>query len=80
MKPKLKFDYVQAEIDRRYKRENLAAFQYGQFYDWQHEFCEDTKDYFESCLCAANQIGKTFIGTTLDAFHLTGDYPKGYEG
>ena len=53
---------------------------YESFYDWQKEFSKSTAEYFECCLCAANQIGKTYTGTTLDALHLLGDYPEGYEG
>ena len=34
----------------------------------------------ERYLMCANQIGKTFAGCTEDAFHLTGLYPKWYEG
>jgi len=62
------------------KQDKLALTQYNQFYPWQLEFCASTFDYFESCLCAANQIGKTYTGTTIDAFHLLGDYPKDYPG
>jgi phage terminase large subunit-like protein len=70
---------IKREIAKR-KKANLAVDQYNQFYPWQKEFCAATHDYYESCLCAANQIGKTFTGTTIDSFHLTGDYPEGYEG
>ncbi len=67
------------ELSKRAKY-NLATNQYKMFYDWQLEFCENTLNYYESCLCAANQIGKTYLGTTIDAFHLTGEYPKDYPG
>lgn len=53
---------------------------YDSFYDWQSEFSNATANYFECCLCAANQIGKTYTGTTLDALHLLGDYPTNYKG
>ena len=49
-------------------------------YDWQHEFITTTKTYTESCLCAANQIGKTYLGTGIDAVHALGDYPEGWAG
>ena len=49
---------------------------YESFYDWQREFVKATADYFECCLCAANQIGKTYTGTDIDAIHLLGDYPE----
>jgi len=70
---------IRRELQRR-NQLNMAVNQYNQFYDWQHEFCRATADHYEACLCAANQIGKTFTGTTIDAFHLLGDYPEGYEG
>lgn len=54
--------------------------QYEQFYDWQRDFIAATADYFECCLCAANQIGKTWTGTAIDAFHLLGEYPWDWEG
>lgn len=56
----------------------LRAFE--SMYPWQHEFTAATADHHESCLCAANQIGKTFTGTTIDAIHLLGDYPDDWPG
>lgn len=53
---------------------------YESFYDWQKDFVKATADYFECCLCAANQIGKTYTGTDIDAIHLLGDYPEDWEG
>lgn len=53
---------------------------YESFYGWQREFVAATKDYFECCLCAANQIGKTYTGTDIDAMHLLGDYPEDWPG
>lgn len=67
------------EKERRFNASILLR-QYKSFYDWQHKFCENTNHFFESCLCAANQIGKTRVGTTIDAYHLTGDYPEDYPG
>lgn len=70
---------LKRELAKR-KKDNLAKSQYESFYVWQKEFCASTATHHEACLCAANQIGKTYTGTTIDAFHLTGDYPEGYEG
>ena len=53
---------------------------YESFYGWQREFNKATATYHETCLCAANQIGKTYTGTTIDAIHLLGDYPNDWEG
>lgn len=57
-----------------------AARRFQTMYDWQRNFIAATADYFECCLCAGNQIGKTFTGTLIDSFHLTGDYPDNYPG
>lgn len=74
-------DYLSAleERDRR-KKQRMVNYNFGIMYDWQHAFINATKEYFESCLCAANQIGKTFTGTTIDAAHLLGEYPDGWGG
>lgn len=61
-------------------KEHELDLRYQQIYGWQAEFIASTHDYYESCLCAGNQIGKTFIGTLIDAMHLTGDYPEDWEG
>lgn len=62
------------------RRKNLCLHQYDSFYGWQVDFTASTKDHHESCLCAANQIGKTWTGTCIDGFHLLGEYPEGWEG
>jgi phage terminase large subunit-like protein len=53
---------------------------FNSLYPWQSDFISATSDYHESCLMAANQIGKSYIGTLIDSIHLTGDYPDGWEG
>lgn len=50
------------------------------FYDWQRDFVTSTIEHHESCLCAANQIGKTYTGTCIDAIHLLGEYPEDWTG
>ena len=62
------------------KKERRCVTAYESLYGWQNDFVASTKDYFESCLCAANQIGKTYTGTTIDAMHLLGDYPDDWVG
>lgn len=59
---------------------SAATNAFTSMYVWQRDFVRATADYFESCLCAANQIGKTFTGTTIDAMHLLGDYPDDWDG
>lgn len=67
------------EKERRFDASKLKR-HYESFYTWQHKFCANTKYFFESCLCAANQIGKSRVGLTMDAHHLTGEYPDDYPG
>ena len=68
------------EQEDTYQKSVLYKTVYDSFYPWQKDFATATKEYFECCLCAANQIGKTYTGTDLDALHLLGDYPDDYEG
>ena len=70
---------VLEEKSARLKRDRCIN-TYKSFYNWQRDFAASTKTHFESCLCAANQIGKTYTGTAIDAFHLTGDYPEDWPG
>lgn len=69
-------------MEEKLKRQNANRFMsvYNSFYDWQKEFVASTAEYHECCLCAANQIGKTYLGTDIDAMHLLGDYPDDWEG
>lgn len=64
------------------KRKELRRFNdmYHSFYAWQLDFIRSTADFTETALIAANRVGKTYTGTWVDACHLTGDYPEGYEG
>lgn len=71
-------ELLQERERRLAKTKFLRVFE--SFYGWQRDFCAATRDYFECCLCAANQIGKTYTGTTIDAMHLLGDYPDDYLG
>lgn len=68
------------EAKQRLRSQRLAHDVFETFYDWQKEFVNATADYHECCLCAANQIGKTYTGTNIDAMHLLGDYPTDWEG
>lgn len=68
------------EDEDKFQQSILYKTTYSLFYDWQKDFAKATSEYHECCLCAANQIGKTFTGTEIDALHLLGDYPDDYEG
>lgn len=62
------------------QRQRLHLSQFQSLYDWQLEFCAATKTYRSCMLMAANRVGKTRTGLTIDALHLTGDYPDDYDG
>lgn len=49
-------------------------------YDWQTDFVRQTATHSQCCLIAANRIGKTYLGTYMDAIHALGEYPDGWEG
>jgi len=69
-------------LEERNRRDKLRAaiIQYGTMYDWQKRFCAATASHRACMLMAANRVGKTRTGLTLDALHLLGDYPDDYEG
>lgn len=71
-------ELIQERINRENQIRYLSA--YNSFYDWQGEFTRATATHHECCLCAANQIGKTYTGTTIDAIHLLGEYPDDWDG
>jgi phage terminase large subunit-like protein len=67
------------ERERRV-RQRLFRTQFASLYDWQNRFIKATASYSACMLMAANQVGKTRTGLTIDAAHLLGDYPEGWEG
>lgn len=76
---KLEFIALLEEKNRR-NRIFAARNAYRAMYHWQRDFVAATSKFYECCLCAANQIGKTYTGTTIDAIHLLGDYPDDWVG
>lgn len=76
-----KIEYIGLlEEQARRRLDKIIQINFDMMYEWQREFVAKTGQYYEGCLCAANQIGKTFTGATIDAAHATGDYPEGWEG
>ena len=65
---------------KRRQADQAAFLQYQTLYDWQLRFNEATATHRACMLMAANQVGKTRTGTTIDAFHALGDYPDDWEG
>ena len=49
-------------------------------YKFQADTVRFTKNKTAVLLCAANRIGKTYLGTYIDAVHLMGDYPDDWDG
>ena len=68
-----------AEAKRREQSQHYIQV-FNSFYVWQREFVQATANYYECALVAANQIGKTYLGTDIDAMHLLGDYPDDWDG
>lgn len=53
---------------------------FAELYGWQTEFIGATAAHSQCCLIAANRIGKTYLGTYMDAIHALGEYPDDWEG
>jgi len=53
---------------------------FGQLYGWQRDFVRATQTHSQCCLIAGNRIGKTWVGTYLDAIHALGEYPDDWDG
>lgn len=78
-----RLDEISSTLDDKLKPDeslDKCKDKYNTLYDWQLEFIESTKNYIESCLCAANRIGKTYTGTFIDAVHAMGVYPDDWAG
>jgi len=59
---------------------NQLINQYSGLYEWQKKFIGATNANRSCMLMAANRVGKTRTGLTIDAYHLTGDYPDDWSG
>lgn len=76
---KIELALLLQERNKRYKQ-NILTHQWKSLYDWQLKFNASTVDNRACMLMAANRVGKTRTGVTIDAFHLTGDYPTDWNG
>ena len=76
---KIRLIHLLDEKISRDKRNRLSRV-YESFYWWQRKFNAATRDHHECLLLAANQVGKTRTGTSIDAYHLLGTYPDDWEG
>lgn len=68
------------EEKKRRQYEYRYKYVFESLYGWQKEFIGATAQYSQCCLIAANRIGKTFLGTYVDAIHALGDYPEDWNG
>ncbi len=73
---KVKLQQAKLEWNRKNKLTLIAR----SWYDWQHRFNALTKDNLSALLMAANQVGKSRTGCSIDAYHLLGEYPEDWEG
>lgn len=69
---------LEEKARRDAKRRHLLQFE--TLYEWQRKFVRATADHTSCMLMAANRVGKTRTGLTVDAMHLLGDYPDDWEG
>ncbi|WP_230679650.1 terminase large subunit domain-containing protein [Pseudomonas fluorescens] len=76
---KLALAELLAERARRLRQRQFKL-QFETLYEWQNKFIAATAEYSACMLMAANRVGKTRTGLTIDAAHLLGDYPDGWEG
>lgn len=76
---KLALAELLAERARRLKQRQFKL-QFETLYEWQNKFIAATAEYSACMLMAANRVGKTRTGLTIDAAHLLGDYPDDWSG
>ena len=69
---------LEEKARRDAQRRHLLQFE--TLYEWQRKFVKATADNTSCMLMAANRVGKTRTGLTIDAMHLLGDYPDDWEG
>lgn len=68
------------EEKRRRDATRQHLIQFDTLYQWQIKFVAATADHTSCMLMAANRVGKTRTGLTIDAIHLLGDYPEDWPG
>ncbi|QBF27166.1 DNA packaging protein [Pseudomonas tructae] len=71
-------ELLEEKARREAQRRHLIQFE--SLYAWQRKFIKATADHSACMLMAANRVGKTMTGLTIDAMHLLGDYPDDWEG
>jgi len=71
-----------ALLEEKKRRLQQHAFKerFGTLYAWQKKFITATASNTVCMLMAANRVGKTMTGLTMDAAHLLGEYPEDWTG
>lgn len=69
---------LEEKARRNAQRQHLLQFE--TLYDWQLKYVKATASHRSCMLMAANRVGKTRTGLTIDAIHLLGDYPDDWGG
>jgi phage terminase large subunit-like protein len=82
MATRAELEELAALLEEAAAREKSRLFRtiFAGLYDWQHEFIRRTAISAQCCLIAANRIGKTYLGTYMDAIHALGEYPDDWQG
>jgi len=79
-------EYSRVELillaEERIRRSKVYRYReiFPDLYKFQADTVRFTKNKTAVLLCAANRIGKTYLGTYIDAVHLMGDYPDEWDG
>jgi phage terminase large subunit-like protein len=82
MSSRIEMEELALLLEEQAERERARLFTtiFAGLYDWQHEFIHLTATHSQCCLIAANRIGKTYLGTYIDAIHALGEYPDDWDG
>lgn len=82
MLPRAELEELAVLLEEQARRQKSVLYRsiFGGLYDWQADFIRQTATHSQCCLIAANRIGKTYLGTYVDAIHALGEYPDDWPG
>jgi len=82
MLPRAELEELATLLEEQARRQKSVLYRaiFPGLYEWQNEFIRRTSTHSQCCLIAANRIGKTYLGTYVDAIHALGEYPDGWDG
>ena len=67
-------------LKEKQRRVETNRINYYKPYPYQRKFHKEGDECRQRILMAANRVGKTYCGAIETAYHLTGNYPKKWEG